>query len=117
MVAPRSKASPRVILAEFILGAVGGVVIGLLTATRASGAGWRVFGVWLAGIGVNYVTLALHAVSLSRPGALDAELAGVDVGGELRQYTYLQAWIVVPLLLAVLAVLQVRRHPSPVRPD
>jgi ABC-type Fe3+-siderophore transport system permease subunit len=107
----------RVILAEFVLGAVGCIVIGLLTATRAPGTGWRVIGVWLAGIGVNYVALALHAMSLSRTGALDAELAGVAVGSELRRYTYLQLWIVVPLLLAVLAALQLRRRQTPLLPS
>src|SRR5215472_19112271 len=49
----------RVILAEFIAGAVGCLVIGLLTATRAPGLGWHVLGVWLAGVGVNYIPLAL----------------------------------------------------------
>jgi len=106
----------RVILAEFVLGALGCVVLGLLTAARSQGVGWRVIGVWLVGVGVNYFVLALHAISLSRAGALDAELRGVDVGSELRRYTYLQVWIVVPLLLVVLAVLQLRRRPVPARP-
>jgi len=100
----------RLILAEFILGAVGGTALGLSAATRAAGAGWRVFGAWIAGVGVNYAALALHAVSLSRAGALDAELAGVDVGPELRRYSYLQLWVGVPLLLAVLALRQIRHR-------
>ena len=102
----------QVILAEFIVGAVGCVVIGLLTATRAPALGWRVVGVWLVGIGINYVALALHAVWLSRAGALDRELVGVDVAAELRRYTYLQVWIVMPLLLVVLALGQLRHRPS-----
>jgi hypothetical protein len=99
----------RVILAEFVVGAVGCVVIGLLAATRAAGVEWRVIGVWLAGIGLNYAVLALHALSLTRPGALDAELEGVDVRSELRRYTYLQFWIVVPLLLVALAISELPR--------
>ena len=98
----------RIILAEFVLGAVGCVVIGLLTATRAPAVGWRVLGVWLVGLGINYGVLAVHAVWLSRAGALDRELAGVDVPAELRRYTYLQVWIAVPLLLVVLALGQLR---------
>ncbi|MDG9674341.1 hypothetical protein [Micromonospora sp. DH14] len=39
-----------------------------------------------------------------RPGALDAELAGVDIDLELRRYTVLQLWVVVPLSLVVLAI-------------
>ena len=104
-----------VILAEFIAGAVGCVVVGLLTATRTPAWGWRVVGVWLAGIGVNYAVLTLQALSLSRPGALDAELAGVDVGTELRRYTVLQLWIAVPLLLVALAAGQSCAPPGPRR--
>jgi hypothetical protein len=63
----------------------------------------------VAGIGVNYAALAWHAVSLSRPGALDAELAGVDVPHELRRYSLLQFWVVVPLVLGILALGQSRR--------
>ena len=98
----------RIILAEFVLGAVGCVVIGFFTATRAPAIWWRVLGVWLVGTGLNYGALALHAAWLSRAGALDRELAGVDVPTELRRYTYLQVWIVVPLLLVVLALGQLR---------
>ena len=106
----------RVILAEFLAGAAGCVVIGLLTAARGAVVEWRLVGAWLAGIGLNYAALSLQALSLSRAGALDAELAGVDVGRELRRYTYLQLWIVVPLLLVVLAVGQARRPSPPSRP-
>jgi hypothetical protein len=98
----------RVILAEFVLGAVVGVIIGVWVAVLAGPPGWQAFGAWVAGIGVNYAALAWHAVSLSRPGALDAELAGVDVPRELRRYSLLQFWVVVPLLLGILAVGQSR---------
>jgi hypothetical protein len=94
----------RIILAEFVLGALLGTAIGAFVAVSASGLGWRVFGAWLAGIGLNYVPLAIYAASLSSPGRLDAELAGVDLRRELRRYTKLQFWITVPLLLVALAV-------------
>jgi hypothetical protein len=41
---------------------------------------------------------------LSRPGALDAELSGVDTGRELRRYGVLQLWIFVPLSLVAVEV-------------
>jgi hypothetical protein len=103
----------RLILAEFVVGALACIVVGLSMATRSTGAEWRVVGAWLAGVGVNYAVLAFHAFSLSRPGALDVELAGVDVGPELRRHTYLQAWILVPSLLVALAVRQIRHRPAP----
>ncbi len=94
------------ILIEFVLGALGGTALGALVAAEASALGWRLFGIWLAAACLNYVPLALTALSLSWDGRLEAELAGVDVRRELRRYTLLQFWIAVPLLFAVLAVAQ-----------
>ena len=104
----------RLIRAEFILGAVGGIGLGVWAAATAATPGWQLFGAWIAGVGVNYAALAWQAALLSRPGALEAELAGADLPRELRRYSYLQLWVVVPLLLAVLALRQhrVRRGAS-----
>jgi len=71
-----------------------------------------VVGLWLVGAGINYVPLALHARSLSRPGALEAELAGVDVRRELRRAGAQQLWIAVPLAVAVSAAVAGRSRPS-----
>lgn len=60
---------------------------------------WLVLGVWLLGVGANYLTLALHAHKLSRPGQLDAELADLDLGQSLRAATRAQVWIAVPFAL------------------
>lgn len=94
----------RIVLAEFIAGAVVMVAFGVWLAAFSSGLAGRVLGLWMAGSGVNYVPLAAYAIALSRAGALDAELAGVDTGRELRRYSVLQLWIFVPLSLVVLAV-------------
>ncbi len=96
------------IRAEFVLGAVGGIGLGAWVAAAGATFWWRLFGAWVAGVGVNYIALAWHAASLSRPGALAAELAGADLGADLRRYSRLQAWIFIPLALAVLAVRQRR---------
>ncbi len=94
-----------------MLGAVVGTGVGVLVAVSASSLGWRLFGVWVAGVGLNYVPLALHALSLSRGGSLAGELAGIDIPHHLRRYTKTQLWIVVPLLFAVLAVAQSAGRP------
>jgi len=86
-----------VILAEFLLGVVGGVALGLFLILRG-GTGHVVFGAWLLGIGVNYGPLAAHALTLVRPGALERELAGVDILAQLRHYTSRQFAVLVPLL-------------------
>jgi hypothetical protein len=94
----------RIILAEFAAGAVVAVAFGIWLTAYASGLGGRVLGIWIIGAGLNYAPLAAYAIALSRPGAHNAELAGVDTGRELRRYSVLQLWIFVPLSLVVLAL-------------
>ena len=100
----------QLIRAEFVIGAVGCTVLGVLVLL--AGGGWlSVLGVWLVGAGVNYVPLALHAQSLSRQGALEAELHNVDLRRELRRAGVSQLWIAVPFAVAVAAVSQTRTRP------
>ena len=80
------------------------VAFGIWLVAVSSGPGGRALGGWIIGSGLNYAPLAAYAIALSRPGALEAELAGVDIGRELRRYSLLQLWIFVPLTLVVLAV-------------
>ena len=97
----------RVILAEFLLGALVGSALGVYGLVGTEG--WMsVFGGWLLGACLNYVPLAAHALDLSKPGALERELQGVDVRAELRHYTRAQLWLFVPLLLVALAIGQRR---------
>jgi hypothetical protein len=102
----------RVILAEFIAGLAAVVALGIWLVTGASSLSARILGIWLIGAGLNYAPLAAHAVMLSRPGALDAELAGVDTGRELRRYTVFQLWILVPLSLIAIAVITPGQKPG-----
>lgn len=94
----------RIIRAEFITGAAVMVAFGVWLTAFSAGLGGRALGIWIIGCGLNYAPLAAYAVALSRPGALDAELAGIDTGQELRHYSILQLWILVPLSLVVSAV-------------
>ncbi len=94
----------RIILAEFLLGVVVMVTFGAWLVAVSTGIAGRAFGWWVVGAGLNYAPLAYYASVLSRPGALDAELAGVETDAELRRYAVLQIWIFVPLSLVVLTV-------------
>jgi hypothetical protein len=97
----------HVIRAEFFLGVVGCLGLGALVLT--TGGGWMVvLGVWLVGAGLNYIPLAWQAQALSRPGALEAELAGVDLRHELRRASVQLLWIAVPLAVVVSACLDDR---------
>lgn len=89
----------RIILVEFLFAVVVMPVLGVVFLIVSDGGTGRLFGAWLIGSGLNYLPLALYAIRLSRPGALDAELAGVEIRPELRRYSLLQLWIMVPLAL------------------
>ena len=107
----------RLIRAEFVIGAAGCTLLGVLILMSASGWGLALGG-WLVATGMNYVPLAISAHSLSRPGALEAELAGADLPRELRQAGVRQLWIVVPLAVVVAAVAQGgSRHGRVSRPE
>ncbi|MEV4494447.1 hypothetical protein AB0J84_01890 [Micromonospora arborensis] len=90
-----------IILAEFLVGVVAMVTLGSWLLASSDGLGGRAIGLWFIGAGLNYAPLSGYAIKLMRPGALDAELAGVDVGRELGRYTVLQLWVFVPLSLVV----------------
>jgi hypothetical protein len=94
----------RVILAEFTAALAVTVALGTWLAIGESGLGTRILGIWLIGAGLNYAPLAAFAISLRRPGALEAELADLDTGRELRRYSVLQLWILVPLALIAMTV-------------
>jgi hypothetical protein len=104
----------RLVRAEFVIGAAGCILLGLLILL--SGSGWALaFGAWLVATGMNYVPLAISAHSLSRPGALEAELAGADLPRELRRAGVGQLWALVPLAVVVAAVAQGRGRRRPGR--
>ncbi|MBQ1039358.1 hypothetical protein [Micromonospora sp. C81] len=94
----------RIILTEFLVGVVAMVALGIWLLASSSSLGSRAIGLWFTGAGLNYAPLSIHAIALTRPGALDAELTGVDIDRELRRYTVLQLWVFVPLALVVFAV-------------
>ena len=94
----------RVIIAEFLLGVIGGIGIGLFLLLTADGAAAIVVGVWAIGIGANYVPLALHILSLRKPADLRTELAEADIREELRGYTRSQLWVFLPFLFVGLAL-------------
>lgn len=93
----------RVILFEFVAGLIAVLAFGgwLISVGDVGNA---VIGVIIVTIGLNYAPLALYAIRFSRSGALEAELSDVDVPKELRRYTVLQLWVVVPLALVVLDI-------------
>ena len=101
----------RIVLLEFVVGTAGLLLIGAVLLIRG---GW-LWAAWLLGCGLNYGALAAHAITLYPPGRLETELAGVDVGAELRRYSIAQLLLFVPVLIAVVAVVQAAGKGGPGR--
>src|SRR5262245_52856108 len=104
-------AGPRKILAEYVLGVGLPLVLGALSLRAGLGEpeviNWQsLLGIWLIGIGVNYVPLALHAIDLLRTGRVENE--GKPEIARARMYGTQQAMLLVPGLVAVIALAQER---------
>lgn len=102
-----------VILTEYALGIVLPLLLGLLTLRPVlSGqalAGWQtVLGGWLVGIAANYVPLFTYAVIIAR--ARTAKEEGGPEFARARRYGVQQVMILVPLLVAIIALVQ--EHPK-----
>ncbi len=104
---------PRVILVEYALGIILPTVLGLLSLR----AGWfglvrsnweGVTGLWLLGIAVNYVPLFIYAILIARGGTVKQE--GQPELAHARRYGLQQVIIFVPLLVAMVALIQERRR-------
>jgi len=97
---------------EFVLGLVAATAIGcwvLASGILQSSVGGILVGLGLLGIAANYLPLAAYAIVLRRPAALQAELADVDVPGELRRYGVLQFLLFIPATFAILSLMDLRR--------
>jgi hypothetical protein len=95
----------RIVTAEFVIGTAVLILLGVVLLVHG---GW-LWATWLLGCGLSYCALAVHAVILYPTGRLEAALAGVDIRSELRRYSIAQLLLLVPALIAVLAVVQALR--------
>jgi hypothetical protein len=93
----------RIIIVEFVLGAVVGIALGAFLVAQGGSAS-VILGLYAIGVGANYVPLSAHALSLRDPEVLRAELRGVDLRAELRRYTGWQFLVFVPFLFVWLAL-------------
>jgi hypothetical protein len=75
---------PKIILPEFALGVLGPPALGVLTLLKSRSTPWTLFGAYLVALGANYVPLLLHAISITRRGTAQDEIA--EEGGD-------QAWL------------------------
>ena len=103
----------RVILAEYALGIVLPLALGILSvqAGWVSSARWgwaTILGLWLIGIAANYIPLLVYAVLIARAGTVKAE--GQAELAVAKRYGVQQVVILVPLLVVAVALTQESRR-------
>jgi membrane protease YdiL (CAAX protease family) len=98
----------RFILIEFSIGVLGPLGLGVLTLLRSHTMGGIALGSYLLFIGVNYVPLLLHAVSLVWHNSAHHEIADETTEKRLlfRKYRRQSLLLLVPFVVPVLALAQ-----------
>lgn len=93
----------RVVVVEYAAGVLLGSGIGILSLRK----GVLLIGIALLWIGLNYIPLLIHAVDLARKGSARDEVAPelADLR-QARSYSWRQIWILVPLAVVVLDLVQ-----------
>jgi hypothetical protein len=103
---------PKLIVAESALGAVGLVALGLFTVHKAfhqeNPVRFMASGIYMLTVGINYVPLLLYSVSIARDGTAEEEIQHDlrDRRSAARKYRKQSQYILVPLVVLVLAILQ-----------
>ncbi len=102
----------RFIQVEFALGVILPLILGPISiqAGLASPAvlNWKtILGIWVLGIGVNYIPLFIYALIIARGRTVKAE--GEPMRLQVKKYGFQQVIILVPLLVAVVALVQEAR--------
>jgi hypothetical protein len=106
----------RLILAEFGIGAFGALALGVLSAwqgTHRFHSVWvALLGIYLIFVGINYIPLFLHAIDISRKGSAQREIADEleSKPKTFRKYRRQSLWLLVPLVVPVIAILQRSRN-------
>jgi hypothetical protein len=98
-----------VILAEFLLGVFGPLLLGIFIATRSHSAGQVALAVYFVLLGVNYVPLLLYAITIPSVDVAREEVAAEIALGKreaMRKYRRGSLLLLIPLVVPVLAVTQ-----------
>lgn len=90
----------KVILTEFTIGILGPILLGILTLRKSHSGGGMIFGVYLLLIGINYIPMLIHAISVVKNGASRDEIAGEleDKRRMFRKYRKQSLYLLVPLV-------------------
>lgn len=96
----------RLIIAEFSIGVFGSLALGVFALLRSHSLVGTAFACYLLCLGINYVPLLLHAISLARLDSAGDEIAEdiADKRRMFRRYRRQSLLLLVPLAVPILAV-------------
>jgi hypothetical protein len=108
----------RVIVAEYTLGVILPLILGLLSIRSgllgSHLVGWAgVLGFWLVSIAVNYMPLLIYAMLIAKAGTAKEE--GLPEYAHAKRYGVQQVIILVPFLVVILALMQEARRRQKVK--
>ena len=105
----------KVILAEFLCGAVLSTALGVWVLLRSHSPGQALLGIYLLGLGMNYVPLVVFAVSIGGREPARWELASelTDQRRAMSKYRLLSLLLLVPFLVLLLTLIQGRSWRAP----
>ncbi|HEV7205501.1 MAG TPA: hypothetical protein VGN18_12890 [Jatrophihabitans sp.] len=84
------------VLVELPVGALTGVVLGVFLLGQGGATGW-IGGSWVLGVGLNYLSLSVHALQVRRPERLEAEIRLLDdLDAARRYYSVAQVRLLIP---------------------
>jgi hypothetical protein len=98
----------RIIIAEYAIGVLLSVTLGILTLLRAVSHWQLALGVYLILLGVNYVPMLVYAIAISKRGSAHAEIEDelTDKGCAMAKYRRQSVFLLVPLVVAITALRQ-----------
>lgn len=96
------------ILAEFAIGVLLPLALGLVSLFRSHGRWQAAVGIYLVLLSINYVPLIVYAVMLTRNGTARQEVAGELAQRDLIASKYMRQslWLLVPLVIPATALSQ-----------
>jgi len=119
MINPRKLAAidiiflgPKFIIIEFAGGVLLCAALGIFILFRSHSSAQLALGLYLISLAINYVPMLIYAVAITRGDTAWKELGNEldDQGRAMAKYRRQSMMLLVPLLVPIIALGQVKRH-------
>lgn len=102
---------PALVLTEYACGVFLSAALGVFVLVRGHSSWQTLLGIYLVCLGISYVPLLIHAISLRREQDARQEIAGElsDTRNAFSSYRTQTLLLLVPLFVPILALVQTQR--------